>query len=149
MNEGRCWFKYPFTQHEFHVAGLVTEPGAKTMRFSMWGFTLPHREWQVITVDFEKVLKRVCKFVATVLFTTSLQASSILGQAREHEARAASEATRERVGAGVREGELATMTEEFSFPPRKRRKTTGGGLTGSFFRLLPNPVATLFTRRPR
>ena len=67
MNEGRCWFKYHFTEHEIHVAGLVTEPGAKTMRFSMWGFTIPHREWQVITVDFEKVLNRACKLVATVL----------------------------------------------------------------------------------
>ena len=66
VNEGRCWFKYEFTEHEFHVAGLVTEPGAKTMRFSMWGFTFPSREWQVITVNFGKVLGRNCKFVASV-----------------------------------------------------------------------------------
>lgn len=61
VNEGRCWFKYEFTEHEFHVAGLVTEPGAKTMRFSMWGFTFPSREWQVITVNFGKVLGRNCQ----------------------------------------------------------------------------------------
>ncbi|KAJ7388869.1 Sortilin [Desmophyllum pertusum] len=61
VNEGRCWFKYRFTEHEFHVTGLVTEPGAKTMRFSLWGSTLPSREWEVITVDFEKVLTRACK----------------------------------------------------------------------------------------
>ena len=47
------------------MAGLVTEPGAKTMRFNMWGFTLPSREWEVITVDFEKVLTRACKLVTT------------------------------------------------------------------------------------
>lgn len=61
VNEGRCWFKHPFTNHDFTVTGLVTEPGGKTMRFSLWGFTLPSREWQVITVDFENVLKRACK----------------------------------------------------------------------------------------
>ena len=61
VNEGRCWFKHPFTNRDFTVTGLVTEPGGKTMRFSLWGFTLPSREWQVITVDFENVLKRACK----------------------------------------------------------------------------------------
>lgn len=61
VNEGRCWFKHPFTNRDFTVTGLVTEPGGKTMRFSLWGFTLPSREWEVITVDFENVLKRACK----------------------------------------------------------------------------------------
>ncbi|CAH3016922.1 unnamed protein product [Porites evermanni] len=60
VNEGLCWFKYRFTEHDFHVTGLVTEPGAKTMRFSIWGYTLPSPEWEVITVDFEKVLTRHC-----------------------------------------------------------------------------------------
>lgn len=63
VNEGRCWFKYKFTEHQFHVTGLVTEPGAKTMRFSLWGNTMPSPEWQVITVDFEKVLARACKLI--------------------------------------------------------------------------------------
>ena len=63
MNEGLCWFKYGFTKHDFHVTGLVTEPGAKTMRFSIWGYTWPSREWEVITVDFKKVLTRRCKSV--------------------------------------------------------------------------------------
>ena len=67
MNEGLCWFKYKFAKHDFHVTGLVTEPGAKTMRFSIWGYTLPlpesSPEWEVITVDFEKVLTRRCKSV--------------------------------------------------------------------------------------
>lgn len=60
VNEGGCWFKYTFTDRDFTVTGLVTEPGGSTMRFSLWGFTLPSRAWQVITVDFEKVLKRAC-----------------------------------------------------------------------------------------
>lgn len=60
VNEGRCWFKYHFTDHQFHVTGLVTEPGAKTMKFSLWGNTLPSPEWQVITIDFEQVLGRAC-----------------------------------------------------------------------------------------
>ena len=64
VNEGRCWFKYKFTDHEFHVTGLVTEPGARTMKFSLWGNTLPSHEWQVITVDFEQVLKRACKLIS-------------------------------------------------------------------------------------
>ena len=66
MNEGRCWFKYHFTDHQFHVTGLVTEPGAKTMKFSLWGNTLPSPEWQVITIDFEQVLGRACKL--TILY---------------------------------------------------------------------------------
>ena len=68
MNEGRCWFKYRYTDlGSFHVIGLVTEPGAKTMRFSLWGFTLPSRSWQVVTVDFEKVLHRPCKLKVKVI----------------------------------------------------------------------------------
>ena len=66
MNEGRCWFKYKYTDHDFHVVGLVTEPGAKTMRFSLWGFTLPTRAWQVVTVDFKKVLQRACKLKVSI-----------------------------------------------------------------------------------
>jgi len=50
------------------VTGLVTEPGAKTMRFNLWGFTLPSREWEVITVDFENVLTRACKFLFLTFF---------------------------------------------------------------------------------
>lgn len=61
VNEGRCWFKYRFTENNFHVVGLVTEPGAKTMRFSLWGFMLPSRFWQVFTVDFENLLQRPCQ----------------------------------------------------------------------------------------
>ena len=61
VNQGRCWFKYRFTEREFHMTGLVTEPGAKTMRFSLWGFSLPANEWQVITVDFHNVLKQACE----------------------------------------------------------------------------------------
>lgn len=60
VNEGRCWFKYKYTDHDFHVVGLVTEPGAKTMLFSLWGFTLPTRAWQVVTVDFKNLLQRPC-----------------------------------------------------------------------------------------
>ena len=63
MNEGRCWFKYQFTDHQFHVTGLVTEPGARTMRFSLWGNTLPSPEWEVITLDFEQVLGKACKLI--------------------------------------------------------------------------------------
>ena len=48
----------------------------------------------------------------------SLRASSPLGS-RARFSGAIGEASRERFGAGVREGELATITEEISFPPRK------------------------------
>ena len=37
------------------------------MRFSKWGYTLPSREWEIFTVDFEKVLTRACKLVAIYL----------------------------------------------------------------------------------
>ena len=48
---------------------------------------------------------------------TSLQASSPLGsRARFSGASGSDEESRERFGAGVREGELARFTEEISFP---------------------------------
>ena len=49
------------------------------------------------------------------MIQSSLRASSPLGS-RARFSGASGEASRERFGAGVREGELATITEEISFP---------------------------------
>ncbi|XP_032235720.1 sortilin [Nematostella vectensis] len=60
VDEGACWYRYQFTETNLVFTGLVTAPGARTLRFSIWGYTLPNKTWRVITVDFEKLLTFKC-----------------------------------------------------------------------------------------
>lgn len=63
VDEGDCWFSYEFSQEKFHLTGLVTSPGARTMRVSLWGYTGGTRRWVVYTLNFRRVLEKKCKFM--------------------------------------------------------------------------------------
>ncbi|XP_078595135.1 sortilin-like isoform X2 [Branchiostoma floridae x Branchiostoma japonicum] len=60
FDEGQCWRDYKFTEEEIVFTGLLTEPGAKTMKVGIWGFGRDDHKWRVTVIDFEKVVTRQC-----------------------------------------------------------------------------------------
>ncbi|CAH1265006.1 SORT1 [Branchiostoma lanceolatum] len=60
FDEGQCWKDYKFTEEEIVFTGLLTEPGAKTMKVGIWGFGRDDHKWRVTVIDFEKVITRQC-----------------------------------------------------------------------------------------
>lgn len=62
LDMGQCWFKHKISNTPFFITGLVTEPGAKTMRFSLWGYSKDTKEWSVFTVEFYRVIMRACEY---------------------------------------------------------------------------------------
>uniref|UniRef100_A0A8C6WU42 Si:dkey-159a18.1 n=1 Tax=Neogobius melanostomus TaxID=47308 RepID=A0A8C6WU42_9GOBI len=63
-DEGRCWKYYNFTEQPFFFAGLASEPGAKALSVSVWGFR-PEEDgqpmWVAVTIDFESLITKKCK----------------------------------------------------------------------------------------
>ncbi|KAL4658416.1 sortilin-like [Arapaima gigas] len=62
-DEGQCWKTYNFTEQPIFFAGLASEPGAKTMNISIWGYRTEENfktTWVTITIDFERLLTREC-----------------------------------------------------------------------------------------
>ncbi|XP_031571745.1 sortilin-like [Actinia tenebrosa] len=62
VDEGGCWFSYEFPKEKFHLTGLVTSPGAQTMRVSLWGYAGGTRRWMVNTLNFRRVLEKKCMY---------------------------------------------------------------------------------------
>ncbi|CAO2599743.1 Sort1 [Lemmus lemmus] len=62
-DEGQCWQSYAFTQEPIYFTGLASEPGARSMNISIWGFTESFitRQWVSYTVDFKDILERNCE----------------------------------------------------------------------------------------
>ncbi|XP_028735213.1 sortilin isoform X2 [Peromyscus leucopus] len=62
-DEGQCWQSYVFTQEPIYFTGLASEPGARSMNISIWGFTESFitRQWVSYTVDFKDILERNCE----------------------------------------------------------------------------------------
>ncbi|XP_005367979.1 sortilin [Microtus ochrogaster] len=62
-DEGQCWQSYSFTQEPIYFTGLASEPGARSMNISIWGFTESFitRQWVSYTVDFKDILERNCE----------------------------------------------------------------------------------------
>lgn len=60
IDEGRCWIEYPFTKKNITVTGVLTEPGNRAMIVSIWGYT-PDFKWNVIVIDFSKVITEKCE----------------------------------------------------------------------------------------
>ncbi|XP_028810540.1 sortilin isoform X2 [Denticeps clupeoides] len=62
-DEGQCWKSYNFTDHPIFLAGLASEPGAKTMNISVWGYRPEDDDqpmWVAVTIDFQHLLTREC-----------------------------------------------------------------------------------------
>ncbi|XP_058394686.1 sortilin isoform X3 [Diceros bicornis minor] len=62
-DEGQCWQTYTFTREPIYFTGLASEPGARSMNISIWGFTESFltRQWVSYTIDFKDVLERNCE----------------------------------------------------------------------------------------
>ncbi|XP_034977677.2 sortilin isoform X2 [Zootoca vivipara] len=61
-DEGQCWHNYAFSKDPMTFTGLASEPGAKSMNVSIWGFTesFLSRQWISYTIDFNDLLNREC-----------------------------------------------------------------------------------------
>uniref|UniRef100_A0A672PRN4 Sortilin-like n=1 Tax=Sinocyclocheilus grahami TaxID=75366 RepID=A0A672PRN4_SINGR len=61
-DEGQCWHVYKFTQTPMFFTGLASEPGARSVNVSLWGYEdalISH--WVTYTIDFKDLLTRNCK----------------------------------------------------------------------------------------
>lgn len=61
-DEGQCWHEYNFTTEPVYFTGLASEPGARSMNVSLWGYqdTLLAQYWISFTIDFRELLTRDC-----------------------------------------------------------------------------------------
>uniref|UniRef100_A0A3Q3KGR0 VPS10 domain-containing protein n=1 Tax=Monopterus albus TaxID=43700 RepID=A0A3Q3KGR0_MONAL len=59
-DEGQCWGVYNFTNDPIYFTGLASEPGARSMNVSIWGYrdSLLAQYWISITIDFRELLTR-------------------------------------------------------------------------------------------
>uniref|UniRef100_A0A8C3KJ55 Sortilin 1 n=1 Tax=Calidris pygmaea TaxID=425635 RepID=A0A8C3KJ55_9CHAR len=62
-DEGQCWYKYTFSKEPIFFTGLASEPGARSMNVSVWGFrgNFLSRKWVSYTIDFSQLLSRTCE----------------------------------------------------------------------------------------
>ncbi|XP_078730169.1 sortilin isoform X1 [Lampetra fluviatilis] len=63
-DEGQTWYEYTFTGQKMVVSGLASEPGAKSMNVSVWGYRMlgyAEHVWVVVTIDFQELLSRDCE----------------------------------------------------------------------------------------
>ncbi|XP_051524704.1 sortilin-like [Myxocyprinus asiaticus] len=60
-DEGQCWHVYKFTQTPMYFTGLASEPGARSVNVSLWGYEdalISH--WVTYTIDFRDLLTHNC-----------------------------------------------------------------------------------------
>ncbi|XP_030328861.1 sortilin isoform X1 [Strigops habroptila] len=62
-DEGQCWYRYVFSKEPIFFTGLASEPGARSMTVSVWGFrgSFFFRKWVSYTIDFSELLSRSCE----------------------------------------------------------------------------------------
>ncbi|GCC29488.1 hypothetical protein chiPu_0007930 [Chiloscyllium punctatum] len=62
IDEGQCWYSYKFIEKPIVFTGLASEPGAKSMNVSIWGYVdlIITQHWISVTIDFEELLTRDC-----------------------------------------------------------------------------------------
>lgn len=61
-DEGQCWSVYNFTKEPISFTGLASEPGARSMNVSIWGYreSIFSQYWVSFTIDFRELLTRDC-----------------------------------------------------------------------------------------
>lgn len=62
-DEGQCWNEYNFTKDPIFFTGLASEPGARSMNVSIWGYRDSYlsQYWTSFTIDFKELLTRTCE----------------------------------------------------------------------------------------
>lgn len=67
-DEGQCWYTYKFTDKPMYFTGLASEPGARSVNVSLWGYedaVISH--WVSYTIDFQDLLTRTCEWTVVVV----------------------------------------------------------------------------------
>uniref|UniRef100_A0A1A7XVQ6 Sortilin n=1 Tax=Iconisemion striatum TaxID=60296 RepID=A0A1A7XVQ6_9TELE len=61
-DEGQCWSVHNFTSDPIYFTGLASEPGARSMNISIWGYrdSFLAQYWVSFTIDFRELLTRDC-----------------------------------------------------------------------------------------
>ncbi|KAG7319278.1 hypothetical protein KOW79_017752 [Hemibagrus wyckioides] len=61
-DEGQCWHAHNFTDTPLYFTGLASEPGARSLSLSLWGYRQPvfSQHLVSITIDFHQLLTRDC-----------------------------------------------------------------------------------------
>ncbi|KAJ8017219.1 hypothetical protein DPEC_G00015530 [Dallia pectoralis] len=62
-DEGQCWHSHEFTSDPIYFTGLASEPGARSMNISVWGYkdNLLSQYWVSVTIDFRELLTKSCE----------------------------------------------------------------------------------------
>ncbi|XP_063811280.1 sortilin [Pseudophryne corroboree] len=62
-DEGQCWFSYNFSKDPLIFTGLASEPGARSLNVTVWGYppTFLRHYWMSYTIDFASLLKQNCE----------------------------------------------------------------------------------------
>uniref|UniRef100_A0A8C5LKX8 Sortilin 1 n=1 Tax=Leptobrachium leishanense TaxID=445787 RepID=A0A8C5LKX8_9ANUR len=62
-DEGQCWFNYTFTNESIKFTGLASEPGARSLNVTVWGYHPNYvtRVWVSYTIDFAVLLHQNCE----------------------------------------------------------------------------------------
>lgn len=62
-DEGQCWFSFNFTTQPVIFTGLASEPGARSLNVTVWGYEpgIFQRVWNSYTVDFASILNKNCE----------------------------------------------------------------------------------------
>ncbi|XP_056413822.1 sortilin isoform X2 [Hyla sarda] len=62
-DEGQCWFSYNFSKDPLMFTGLASEPGARSLNVTVWGYEpgFFQRTWMSYTIDFAALLKQSCE----------------------------------------------------------------------------------------
>ncbi|XP_053310265.1 sortilin [Spea bombifrons] len=62
-DEGQCWLNYTFTDEPLMFTGLASEPGARSLNVTVWGYHPGNfrRVWVSYTIDFASLLTHSCE----------------------------------------------------------------------------------------
>lgn len=62
-DEGQCWLSYNFTTQPVIFTGLASEPGARSLNVTVWGYEpgIFQRVWNSYTIDFASILNKTCE----------------------------------------------------------------------------------------
>ena len=62
-DEGETWNTHPFHTEPLRVYGILTEPGERTMIFSIFGSRKTNHSWIIIKLDMRHIFSEFSVFV--------------------------------------------------------------------------------------
>nr|XP_054761024.1 sortilin-related receptor-like [Lytechinus pictus] len=60
VNEGETWHSEAFSETKIYVYGLMTEPGEKSLTFTVFGSETETHSWLIVQINFRNVFSTVC-----------------------------------------------------------------------------------------